>query len=522
MTEQEIRALVAEVLCLRNTVQYQEEENELISSGAVLNSQVGRADIHERVAELRAMAPGYLLLQTDLETGSYFAPDGTAVPPQMALGAADDEQLACDWGYAVGLEGRRLGVDVTWSPVLDVNTNPDNPIVNVRSFGENVEQVGRLGAAVVRGMIRAGMHPCAKHWPGHGDVAVDSHISLPTVECSRQHLETVEWPPYLVARQAGLESVMTGHLLLPAVDPDNCATVSHKLITGILREQQGYDGVIFTDSLGMEGLRLTIDSAQAAWMAIAAGHDQVLIDYKRPPGESVEAVVAACMDGRVPESRLREAAARVRDLKARRLQAPALPPGDEIRRVLQNMGSRLAEASVTLAGDLPAGGIELGDRPLLVICDDPVRHGKGLADEHEGETLAGVHPLTGPVCDRPGWSAIVCDENTTPEDLARVRERGSSATAILGATFAHITSYKGEGVRLPRTQAAMWRELAASGKLRAMMLFESPYALSDLPGSVPVVIGYGGDPFSLRAVAEAILGKRACPGNLPVTVQRGS
>ncbi|NUQ00949.1 MAG: glycosyl hydrolase family 3, partial [Armatimonadetes bacterium] len=296
MTEQAIRGLVAEVLVLRNNPAWRAEDDALIRAGAVLNAQVGGPEISQRASYLRDLAPGPLLLQADLETGSYFAADGTELPPLMALGAADSVELAYDWGRAVGLEGRRLGLDVTWSPVLDINTNPDNPIINVRSFGESAAQVGRLGAALTRGLNAGGLHPCAKHWPGHGDVAVDSHIALPTLPLSRQRLDEVEWSPYRQARAAGLVSVMTAHLLVPDIDPEHCATVSPTLI-GLLRKHLGIAGPIFTDSLGMEGLRLTLDSAEAAWRALAAGHDQVLIDYKRPPGESVEAVVAACLDG---------------------------------------------------------------------------------------------------------------------------------------------------------------------------------------------------------------------------------
>ncbi|MDH7569112.1 MAG: glycoside hydrolase family 3 N-terminal domain-containing protein, partial [Armatimonadota bacterium] len=269
MDQQEIRSLIAEVLVLRGTNVYRDEENHLVASGAVLNSQVGGADIRRRTEELRAMAPGPMLLQCDMEAGSYFAHDGVTMPRLMAVGATRSEELAFAWGRAVGLEGRRVGLDLTWSPVLDVNTNPDNPIINIRSFGEDPELVARLGAAVVRGFKESGLHPCAKHWPGHGDVAVDSHIALPTLSASRQRLEKVEWLPYRAARAAGLESVMTAHLLVPAIDPENCVTVSPALIR-ILREELGFPGPIFTDSLGMEGLRLTVDSAQAAWRAIAA------------------------------------------------------------------------------------------------------------------------------------------------------------------------------------------------------------------------------------------------------------
>ena len=519
MTEQEIRGLVAEVVVLRNNEQWREDDDVLIATGAALNSQVGRENIRERSEELRSLAPEPLLLQTDMETGSYFAGDGTAIPPLMALGAADDERLAEQWGHEVGLEGRRLGVDVTWSPVLDVNTNPDNPIINVRAFGEDPEQVGRLGAAMTRGFRRSGMHPCAKHWPGHGDVSVDSHISLPTVEKSREELEEIDWLPYRMARKAGLESVMTAHLLLPEIDPENPATVSDALITGILREQLGYEGCIFTDSLGMEGLRTTIDSAEAAWMALAAGHDQILIDYKRPPRESIDAIVRACITGKVPEERLRDAVDRVRKLKHRLHRRRRLPREEKIHRTIREVGRRVAEAAVTLVGELPADGICLGPKPLLVVFDDLGRHGVGVAEEGVNGGLEGTHPMAVIAREMLDCEVIVCSEDPGAEEVQRLESRAEFASAIIGATVAHIQSYKGEGVRLPAKQIELGRRAMETGKLRGLMLFESPYALADLPREVPTIVGYGADEFSFRASLEALLGKRDCPGKLPVTVR---
>jgi len=525
MSEEELRQLIAEVIVLRGTTAYREEEEKLIASGAVLNSQVGGADIQQRCAQLREMAPGPLTLQCDLETGSAFAADGLAVPPLMALGAAREEQLAYEWGYAIGLEGRRLGLDLTWSPVLDINTNPDNPIINVRSFGEDVELVCRLGPQIVRGMSAAGLEPCAKHWPGHGDVAVDSHIALPTVPLSWERLEAIEWAPYRAARAAGLESVMTAHLLVPAIDPENCATVSPTLI-GILRQKLGFPGPLITDSMGMEGLRQTLDSAEAAWRALAAGHDQILIDYKRSPLDAYQAVWQACWDGRVPEQRLREAAACVRRLKARRTSLPHLPPASEIRHTLEKMGRRVAEAAVTFvqtgerAASIP--GLfkleELGTRPLAIICDDLTRRSVALAAEQEERGLHGQHPLAGLLQAHLGCETIVLNEALTEADLARVQEALLLATGVIGATFAHIVSYKGEGVRLPKTQQELWRRVAQSGKLRGMLLFESPYALFDLPSGWPVIVSYGADMFSLQASFQALLGQQPCPGKLPVAM----
>lgn len=516
MTTSEARALVAEVLVLRNNPQWRSEDDELIRSGAVLNSQVGGKDVRERAQALRELAPGPLILQADLETGSYFAADGTQIPPLMAIGAAGDEELAYDWGYAIGLEGRRIGLDVTWSPVLDINTNPDNPIINVRSYGEQVALVSRLGAATTRGLLASGLAPCAKHWPGHGDVAVDSHISLPTLPLSLARLREVEWAPYRAARAAGLECIMTAHLLLPEVDPANCATVSPTLI-GMLKGELGFPGPIFTDSLGMEGLRLTLDSAEAAWRAVVAGHDQVLVDYKRPPGESYEAVLAAAVDGRIPEGRLREAAACVQAFKARCAALPALPPDEQIRATLHEVARRLAAAATT-AFRPAAAPLQLGERPLLVVCDDLKSRGVGLADEQQATGLQGTHPLVTALQQHRGFEVLVFEEAPTAENLARLATAAAAASAVIGATFAHIVCYKGEGVRLPAPQIAMWQELAAGGKLQSLLLFESPYALSDLPAGVPVLGGYGGDAFTMEAAAAALLGGGPCPGRLPVTV----
>ena len=192
------------------------------------------------------------------------------------------------------------------------------------------ELVGRLKRGDHARLDDGGLQACAKHWPDHGDVAVDNHITLATLPLTRERLDTVEWAPYRQARAAGLESVMTGHLLVPAIDPDNCATVSPALIR-ILRE--GWD--LRPDLhrfAGHGGLRLTLDSAEAAWRSLAAGHDQGAHRLQAPALGGVDAVIAACLDGRVPEARLRDAAARVRALKARRAQLPPQAPAAGSRR----------------------------------------------------------------------------------------------------------------------------------------------------------------------------------------------
>jgi hypothetical protein len=184
------------------------------------------------------------------------------------------------------------------------------------------------------------------------------------------------------------------------------------------------------------------------------------------------------------------------------------------------MALRVAEASVTLSGSLPAGGVDPGYKPLLVICDDLQRYGVGFAEEKTGQALEGRHPLEPIARSHFTCEVLVCNEDPSDAELRAFENRLTEAHSVIGATFAHIISYKGRGVRLPAAQVELWRRASVSGKLRAMMLFESPYALSDLPRDVPVVIGYGGDDFSCTAAVEALLGKRDCPGRLPVTVAR--
>ena len=178
----------------------------------------------------------------------------------------------------------------------------------------------------------------------------------------------------------------------------------------------------------------------------------------------------------------------------------------------------MAEAAVTAVGTLPEGGVKAGSRPLLVIFDDLGRHGVGVAEEGVEGGLEGMHPLASIAREMIDCDVVVAAEDPLPEDVRRIEMRAEMATGIIGATVAHIQCYKGEGVRLPAKQRDLARRAREAGLLRGLMLFESPYALGDLPKGVPTVVGYGADEFSLRASMEALLGNRECPGRLPVTV----
>lgn len=206
---------------------------------------------------LQAISPVPLLNTADFETGAGFRMMGaTSFPRMMAFGAAGDEKLAFEAGRVTGEESRAMGVHVNFAPVVDVNNNPRNPVINTRSFGEDPAAVGRLASAFVRGMQSAGEMGTLKHFPGHCDTDVDSHLGLPIIKDPRSELDKTELPPFKAGIAAGVEAVMTAHIEMPALDPtpNTPTTLSQPIVTGLLRNELGFNGLIYTDSMGMAGV----------------------------------------------------------------------------------------------------------------------------------------------------------------------------------------------------------------------------------------------------------------------------
>ncbi|MFJ6635709.1 glycoside hydrolase family 3 protein [Streptomyces sp. NPDC091376] len=243
---------------------------------------------------------------------------GSSFPGNHALGAVDDVELT----RAVAAElGRRLaecGVDLNWAPSADVNSNPDNPVIGVRSFGSDPRLVARHTAAYVEGLQSAGVAACTKHFPGHGDTAVDSHHSMPRIDVELATLHARELQPFRAAITAGSKSVMSAHILLPALDPDRPATLSPQILTGLLRRELGYDGLIVTDGMEMQAISSTYGIERGSVLAIAAGADAICVGGGLADEDTVlrlrDALVTAVRKGELPEERLADAAARVRAL----------------------------------------------------------------------------------------------------------------------------------------------------------------------------------------------------------------
>ncbi|MEV8635015.1 glycoside hydrolase family 3 protein [Streptosporangium sp. NPDC051023] len=283
---------------------------------------VDSAQVRALTAALRAENPD-VVIATDEEAGDVTRLEaliGSSRPGNLALGAVDDPELTERVARGIGADLAAAGITLNYAPVVDVNSDLDNPVVGTRAFGSDPWLVARHAAAWVTGLQSAGVAACAKHFPGHGATAVDSHNDLPTVSYSAEELAATTLPPYRAAIEAGVQAVMTGHLLVPAYDPDSPATMSARLLVGLLREELGFDGLIVTDAVEMPSVAERYGVTGAAVRALVAGADAICVGGERKGAGVVgfmrNAIMAAVIDGTLPEERLAEAASRVRRLAA--------------------------------------------------------------------------------------------------------------------------------------------------------------------------------------------------------------
>lgn len=270
----------------------------------------------------------------------------TEWPPMATLGRSRDDKLAYRFAAALAVELKAVGVTLDYAPVLDIHTNAQNPIIGDRALGEDAETVARLGAAVIRGLQENGVAACGKHFPGHGDTSVDSHLALPVVEHPPDRIRRVECVPFREAIRDDVAFMMTAHILVPAIDDQRPATLSTTIVEGMLRNELGFQGVILSDDLEMKAIADTYTVPEAAVQAIAAGCDGVLVcrhlSSERSQDAEVqaavlEALVHAVEDGRIPHKRAEDALSRNRRAKERFLAAPVAPGrGAALREVLGN------------------------------------------------------------------------------------------------------------------------------------------------------------------------------------------
>jgi beta-N-acetylhexosaminidase len=264
----------------------------------------------------------------------------TEWPPMATLGRSGDTQLAERFARALAAELKAVGITLDYAPVLDIHTNPDNPVIGDRALAEKADDVARLGAAIVRALQAEGIAACGKHFPGHGDTSTDSHLELPLVEHPPDRLRRVEFVPFKAAIEADVATIMTAHVLVPSLDEKRPATLARAVVQEILRDELGYRGVILSDDLEMKAVAAEYEVPAAAILAVQAGCDGVLIcsgDHDRQAA-ALEALVHAVEDARIPMSRIDDALARQRRAKERFLASPVAPRPQTARTLRAALG----------------------------------------------------------------------------------------------------------------------------------------------------------------------------------------
>ncbi|MEV5797161.1 glycoside hydrolase family 3 protein [Streptomyces collinus] len=454
-----------------------------------------------------------VLIATDQEHGIVcrVGKPATLFPGAMAIGAGGSRSDARALGRVSGAELRAMGINQDYSPDADVNVNPANPVIGVRSFGADPDAVAALVAAEVKGYQGSRVAATAKHFPGHGDTAVDSHTGFPVITHSRDLWERLDAVPFRAAIAAGIDSIMTAHIQFPALDDSgDPATLSHPILTGILRGELGYDGVVVTDSLGMEGVRTKYGDDRVPVLALKAGVDQLL----NPPSIDVawHAVLKAVQDGELTEARLDESILRILRLKARLgLLERAHVTRAGVDRTVGTAAhlataDRIAERTTTLLVN-EGGVLPLDSRTapkVLVVGADPASP-SGTTGPPTGVLAAALTEL--------GFTATALSTCTAPSAAAidRAVAAARDADAVVVGTY---------NVTASSSQRTLVDRLLATGRPVVAVAIRNPYDAAQLTSVRACLATYSWTDVELRAAARVIAGRVAPHGRLPVPVQR--
>lgn len=495
--------------------------------GGVIMSVGSPMEIAAKLNELQRASKVPLLVAADLETGPGFRMSGTVhmpgtivlggateFPSLMAVGATWDPDLAYQMGRITAVEARAVGIHVPFAPVLDVNNNPGNPIINVRSFGEDPAEVGKLGAAFVRGVQDNGAIATGKHFPGHGDTETDSHLALPVIRASRARLDSVELRPFREAIAAGIGGIMTAHITVPALNggTQDPATLSAAVLTDLLRDRMDFDGLIFTDAMDMAAIAGRVGTAESAVRAVEAGADVILMPAS--VGRAEQGVVDAVNSGRIPESRIDASVLHLLATKQRLgLHEERTVPLEEVPRVVgipehTAVADEIARKSITVVkndhGLLPLRGT----RSARVLSITYRRSSDVLAGRWFNQRMRRTYP-----------SVATADiDRDTPASIydGLLRQARRSALVVVGL---HVTavSYSGT-VAIPEEASSFLKKLAALNVPNVVISFGNPYLIGEFPGVQSYVLAWSGCQASQLAAAGALFGDFEITGRTPTRI----
>ena len=465
---------------------------------------------------MQRLAKTPLMVSGDFERGASMRVDGTTVfPHAMAFGAAGNPAYSRYEGEVTAREAHALGVHWIYYPVADVNNNPDNPIINIRSFGENPQAVAAQVTAFIEGAHADKKNyvlTTVKHFPGHGDTAVDSHMNMPTITADRDRLERVELVPFKAAIAAGVDSVMTAHVAVPALSPPEIpATLSPAILTDLLQKELGFKGIVVTDALEMAGIVKSFSTGDAAVRALEAGADVLLMPTD--PEAVVKAVTAAVQSGRLTRRRIQESVVKILAAKERvGLEHKRFVDLEGIGDVVDSPESNekaqeIADHAVTLVRN-GGGMIPLAapDKACYVTMPESRVSTEGQLFTQEVRKIA------------PRALVNTWDPEWSREQLDEALGRMGSCESYVVAAFTSVGAYRGTvgmlGGELPHALEA----LISSGKPVALIALGNPYVLRNFGNATAYLATFSNVAPSEIAAARATLGEIAIGGHLPVTI----
>lgn len=504
-----------------------------------------RGPVYESVVlvnRMQELAKHPLLISADLEAGAGMRFDDTVnFPWAMATAATGNPEYARRAGDVTAREARALGVYHVYAPVADVNNNAANPVINVRSYGEDPAAVGRFVAAFVEGVQNAGVIATAKHFPGHGDTAVDSHRGLPEINVTRERLNSVELVPFRAAVNAGVGSVMDGHIALPRIDPTvitplprnrkvgpidtdeageiviekgTMPTTLSPKINAILRDDLQFDGLIVTDAMSMSGLTLYFTQEEASVRALEAGADQLL--KPADADAAFRGVIAAVKNGRLTEQRIEQSARKILAAKYDLgLVKQRITPIDEIDRIVSGkqaglLAEEIARHAITLVRN-DAGLLPLNLTPASKVFNLAITNGDDrlwITQTFNGTMSRGGIKL----------ETIVLDDRSSEAEVKKALDAAGHADVVLVSMYGRVRSGQARSVALPEPGAKALNTLIERQKPLVGISFGNPYLLMNFPKLQTYMVAYGDMPSLQKATAEALLGKNNISGRLPISL----
>ena len=479
-----------------------------------------------------------LLMSLDAETGIGMRfEDATNFPWAMAVTATGNPEFARRMGVVTGREARAIGIQHVYDPVLDINNNAANPVINVRSFGEDPEDVARFGVAFAEGIQSQKVIATAKHFPGHGDTAIDSHRGLPIIDLPRSRFDSLELLPFKRAIDAGIGSIMVAHIALPQIDNEQIkplenyqggdaeagaeivsesayipATLSAKVQTDILRKEMGFKGLIVSDAMSMSGLTLYFTQEEAGVRAFLAGTD--ILEKPENVDAMLSGLKAAVASGRIPMARLDESVTRQIAWKhAVGLFENRITPIDQIDRIVSapdvtQLTDEIANAAITLVrqgeGDLPL------DRSKKIAV-------LGISNGFDGGAV--MNPLASTLRSNGlKFTQAYLQENSLQAQVDAARKAVNEADTIVVGLYGRVRSGAKNSVGIPENGAAILREALAANKKIIGISFGNPYILMSFPEMKTNIVAYGDMPSLGRAAGRAILGLQPITGKLPISL----